>query len=313
MRVSRQPSQLELHSRRMRRTAEQLRKAIGVNHKTWCDILHLTQPEYIRILNGTDELPAHSLHYVAEWLQLSVEAVIYGRIDHDAVTRHYAGEMDYVPERYLVGAYSRRGTMKNILKHIGRTHGEHEQQRIIRMLQVTPVALGDVEAPININFAVDVMAALAKRGVGPEYFRELGANSIRATAHLPFAATLAKCGTIPNLYKCYLEQEVRNLEKNTTYRYISAGPNSFFVEAVQNDDVAEALKNKNYGSAQICEFKTGGLTMMPLYVGMAPIQAKKIKCIHKGDPTCRWIVQFDTPEIKRLSSAVAQQSRGLQQ
>jgi hypothetical protein len=260
--------------------------------------MRLSPQQYCeRYLGSNLTIEIDSLVPIVDRFNLSLDSIIEGRVDFAAVSQHCLGNDIYIPERYTVGAYSRRRTMRYLLEYVETHLGIDERSRIMRQLQVPERALDLLDEKININFAVDLMKELAQRGAPTDFFRGMGSYSIRKTKNLPFAAELAASRTVMELYENYVEDKVKWLEKNSVYKYIAIDGESFIIEARNNEEVIDSLKDKKYGSRQACEYKIGVMTHIAEYAGFPAVRAEKLQCIHQGDECCRWIARFD----KRLA------------
>lgn len=292
-------------------TLEKTRLTLNFTHTQWADILELTTQEYAwrYYTSKCEHLGAQSLVKASVALDLSLELLLNPTtIDYHALYEHFHGNTQYVPERYTSVPYSKRRAIKNLVEQINNRLGLYEGYNALRKLQVNVASLDKSDENINIQLAIDLMTQVSQHAkktyseMGPAFFQNLGAGSVAQTIELPMAKELSRSRSVLELYEAYADQ-VRSMERNYTYRAIRIDSESLIAEAIQNEEIITAFKNKKYGSPELCTFKTGVIANITKYVGAAPLHTVKISCIHQGDKTCRWLVKHGSHSMIRQQSS----------
>lgn len=274
---------------------ERARLYLGFSHKKWADLHGLTAAEYERFyLKRSANLPFRCIIQISAALGILPEHLPKrDLLDLEALSRHIEGDLTYLPERYTVGAFGKRMTSATIFKEIEKRIGLAEVDLIMRYLQVKPQAFEFGDLLININFSTDLFRVLRQRGIPPKFIQDLGARSSIATRAHPIFSALRNSRTVAEVYERYVAENVRALERNAVYRLASVSDSMIVARASLNPEVAEALKSKHYGSADLCEFRTGLFGCIAEYGDFAPLDGTKTHCIYKGDSYCQWVAEYD--------------------
>ena len=305
MRVSNRRRRLEKNtSRNLIEIYERLRFAANVDEQTWLDIVRLTSTEYEKIRDGVKELPATTLAHVADGFHLNISSLVSGKIDYRAVSEQFRGNSSYVPERYMVGAFSKRLTVRNILNYLQETSGWRFADDVRRHIQIHPAALHDVDMPININAMLDIYRYLrTERNFKDRSFRAIGEHSavtmlrrLQVENETPFAQTvqriLSQAKTMDQFWEIIVLELPTLFEKNCTYRILKLSKSKCLLVSVASAEAVEALKVKRVGSLEGCLVRAGICSTFPSYLGLRPSTVIETRCVHRGDSACIFEIDY---------------------
>lgn len=273
---------------------KRLQLTLDIPNQEFADILCVTEENLDSALNGGVELPFDALANITDIFNLCPDTFVFKNVDYVALAEHYRGNSDYIPEKYSVAAFSHRRTGYNILREVEKTYGPIIVDRILRALQVTKYGLLNVDANINIRFGMDVFKQLSRFiKVDENVFFKFGTSSVIANKATSLGNELSLLANPSEVYERMIEELVSFYEKNCSYRLLNLGDTTCRVESKQNEDVASALKVRRLGNPSVCAYKSGILAATPAYIGLPSGSVKEAKCIHRGDPSCVFEINYD--------------------
>lgn len=292
MRVRDATGELTHHSLQIASTLERIRRTIGMDADRWTEVMGLTKRKFDRVNAGTELLPITAIHYVAEYLNLSVEAIAKGALDFMALAEHYEGNLEYIPERYLKGAFSKRLTALNFLDYLETYFGWELREKILQKLQTTEFAIRRASEPINIKFITDIGDYLRNYSFDDKDIFRIGMHTLVTNQDNPFARNLAASTTPIEIFERY-DAEVAFVEKNGRYPIIKRDGETFILEFRPNPGVLDALEVDKFGSPLLCSYKAGLMAALPGYLNLPYADVREIACVHRGDQACRYEVNVE--------------------
>lgn len=273
---------------------ERLRTTLSMDVKSWSEILDVSVEDYAAIQNNSKPVSIVTLARVTDHLQLTLESLMNNRIDYRAVAARHSGDNAFLPERYVVGAMSKRRSSYNLLTATEDLLGWRARSMAMRHLQVTEAAFTNLDDVINLRFNTDLCDYLAKHYGGSHLFHQMGAYFIINNLNSPIGKALAKNKTLMELYQQFIEELVpKYWENNFRYRIVSIGPGFIRAEGVPNPDVADSLKVQNPGSASVCQTKVGLVSSVAGCLGVPFAHVEEISCVHRGDDKCVYDIDFE--------------------
>ncbi len=271
---------------------EKLRLALEYGPDQWREILELTKKEYEKVQGRRQDVPLHSLVTVAERLNLNLESFQSGRIDFPTVAAHHSGNLSYIPEKYLIAAKSRKRTIVNALNYVDTFIGWERRLFVMRDVQIHEPALVNLNENVNLNLARDVYGSLEKAGFGKDVFFSIGAYSVITNHGSALQKELSLLDTVLDIYEQTFEKHITFFEENCKYRIFEANSSVCVVDCYPNPDVSEALRVTKLGSKNICHGKRGIMASTPQYAGLGYAEVEETKCIHDGNPYCRFVIDY---------------------
>jgi predicted hydrocarbon binding protein/predicted transcriptional regulator len=278
--------------RQIFRTLEKLRITVGYSHADWADALGLSKPQYASSYLSQKSVHLNNIQNLEPVINASVETIVSGQIDWNAVEAHKSGNHSYLPERYMTAAFSRKRTAVTMLNFSDRILGPHFTATLLRNLQIHRSALANPDEFVNVQLGNDILTYIKSYNVGAGFIVGIGKNSTRTNRSSLLGKELSKEKSITRIYERMITELIHLYEKNCSYRLLSLDDNSCVIESKDNPDVAEALKVHHIGSAEICLYKQGILTAMPEYIECPSAVVQETHCVHHGDSSCRFAVDF---------------------
>lgn len=270
-----------------RETLLRLRASSILSDEFWAPLLGADASPIVQVAEK-DVLRA------AEELSLDPIDLVRGEIDYRALSAHQHGNIGRLPERYARGL-SRIRTSAHLFDRIESLFGWRARSAILRRRQVTEAALGDLEREISIRFLTDVLEEIRALGLTDAQFYRLGEQSLVRNYHSPLGNLFRATRNVRELYeKCFLELIQKYYDKNTNYRLASLTDRRAVIEARPNPEVSENLGDKLPGSRLVCLNKAGGFASLSGYRRLPFADVRETACIHRGDPICRFEIDFES-------------------
>jgi transcriptional regulator with XRE-family HTH domain len=288
-------------------TLERTRHAISMSLKDWADLLGVRSSDYEEIRKGRQDVSLSALIELAKQLDLSLERLMDGGLDFQAITARHLGERAYIPEKYTIAALSRRWSSVNYLKYVEDFMGWRLRHEALSYLQVPETVFMDPDGLINVRFITDLFNYLNARGVNKNQFYTIGAYSVVTYQDAPVGKEVRKVRSILELYQKFLEELIPlHLEKNCKYRLLNLTSTSCLIEVIETPGLAEALGMRKLGSEYFCQAKVGLTASLPGYLGLPFAESREVSCAHLGDSACRFEVDFSRAhEIGREHTALS--------
>lgn len=271
---------------------ERLRVTLDIGSEAWSDILRVTPKEYGRIKAGLKPLSATSLVYIIDKFNLSAEALFAGKIDYSAAAAHYHGNIEHIPERFMVAATSRRRTALNILDYVEKNAGWQTALLAKRHFQINDAALVNKDGYINIIFMTELLDYFRSKGLNANQLMATGSYNTLMNRETPLGAELSALGTPSAVYETMLVDRISYLEKNCDYKILRLNKNSCVLQVKSKRDVADALGLREIGSENAYLYKAGVFSATPSYLGLPFADVKETSCVHKGGSSCRFEVDY---------------------
>jgi hypothetical protein len=238
------------------------------------------------------EVPEKDLLRLAAELSLDPTNIAQGKIDFRTLSAHQNGSVNRLPERYAKGS-SRIRTSAHLFDRIETLFGWRARTAILRRCQVTEAVLGDLDREVNLRFLTDTLDEIRKLGVTTTQFFKIGEQSLIRNYHSPLGELFRASRNTRDLYeRCFLELIQKYYDKNTIYRILKLTAARAVIEARPSPDVCASLGEKTPGSHLVCLNKAGGFASLSGYRRLPFADVREVKCIHRGDPACRFEIDF---------------------
>ncbi|MEO5971482.1 MAG: hypothetical protein ABIQ95_16280 [Bdellovibrionia bacterium] len=283
-------------------TLERIQVTLNFSPEEFLSILELNQRDYDQVLSGERAVSSSLISRLAEQLDLCPNNILSGKIDFKALSAHFSGNPTLLPERYAFAALSRRRTSIHLLNTIELNYGWRTRERIIRQLQVNESILSSPDAPISMRFPLDLFEIIQTLDRRKNVIFEMGRGYVSTNYYSKLGELYRGLSSPKKLYERtfpYLASIY--YETNTIYRLMKLSDSHCVIEATPNPQLIEAFKTKFIGSLGACQQKLGAFASLPLYHSLPLAKIHETACIHKGDPSCLFHVDFEIPtQIKKL-------------
>lgn len=298
MRLPSQSRPVSRQSRQLVRTLDRLRTTLDLSEAVMSELLGINHSDYKKVIHRKTDLPAFCLVNLAERFNLNPSSILRGDIDFETLAAHYSGDLEYIPEKYMRAACSRRRTAANILDYAERSIGWVKTQQLKRKLQLSDSALKNHDAFINIELLIDLLGGLRKLGMSDVQLAGTGAHSLIMNRAAPFAVELSKSESLRSLYERMLVEFVPLIERNCDNTLLKLDDNGCIIRITSNSDVATALGREHLTDRNACLYKAGFLAAPPSYVNLPFAQVTETSCVNHGDSSCKFAVNFESAKAR---------------
>jgi hypothetical protein len=273
---------------------EKMRLELGFTQSEWARRLGITGNEYGEVLFHHNIDKTFNAVVSASSIYNLTPEQFYAKqgIDIRTVLARTSGDHMYVPEKYTVGAFSKRRSANAMLDFAARIKGEHLKVYTLRELQLSKQALDLLDAPINIDCMVDILNSLVRNGLPREEVPLMGVESVQLFRKSALGQELKALKHPREVFEHMIVDLAHYYEKNSVYYLHSLTDESCVIESMHSEHVCDLLKRKTIGSPEVCLMRKGIFQATPLYIGLPFATVVETKCIHVGDPLCRFEVDF---------------------
>lgn len=285
-----------LRSKKITLLINKLIRMLDIKSEEICDILSISNNELLNIQHGKKELDAFQLLILAKHYNFPLEAFWSDTIDFNILrNRKYNDQNIVMPERYTIGAFSKKNNILPTLNYIERNYGWELKEDALEYLQIDKVFFQDIDAPVSLYLLTDLLDYLKRRGLKDQEIFNIGLESASTKENLILKQLLGKAKSPRELYEIYTHQVVHKVERNNLYRIVRLTNDYLIIDFLENPELLEILKTKHSGTPLRCINRQGLASVATKFLGVPPTQVTEIKCVHRGDPFCRMYLDFSGP------------------
>ena len=255
-------------------------------------LMKISKSSYLYCLNKKKDFPAFSLLNITDKFNVAMESLYSGQFDMGAIKAYYAGDKDYIPEKYRIAPYSKKLTVLNYLSYLEQYHNSSICDQVMRKLQFTDDSLHSEEFDINITVFVDLLKILRSFGLGKKHFYEVGQHFFELNKDLFIGKVLSLEKSTKRVYECLFEDLIVLQEKNYRYEIMTSCSDHFVVKCTPYEEIVELLGTENVGSQDVCAYKRGFGSILPKFIGNELSVVEESKCIYRGDNFCQFDISF---------------------
>ena len=273
-------------------TLEKIRRSIGMPEAAYADLLGLTSKEMKNLRARGGSVPVTSVMNLMEELHISFENVMTGKLDYRAIAANYGQNLDILPIKYQLAAFSRVRTSQHYIKYL-RNQGLHDLlNESLRQLQVHEEAIENSDSAVSILFLNDLSHYLVKRGFSKGSLFSMATYSVDYSQDTPMGRMMGAHIKVKSLYEQVVTEMMHLFDQNCSYSIEKLSSQHIEVKVVQNEKVKEALKESCFGSDLLCINRAAMGSVFPKYMGLPASIVKESKCIYRGDNHCMFHFDF---------------------
>lgn len=268
----------ETKHQRLWKVIEDVQRTIRASDSEMADLMALTASQFLKLRAAKKDVGIQSLMSLAQRIHVGLEKLVVGEIDYRAVAKQFDGQKNALPEKYVVGANSRRTTVINILDWISENLGWGIRARVLREFQVSERAFDDPTAEINLRLSVDIGDWILKRYRRPEWLVGMGTNASRNQMKKTIGSKLSKSKSLEELYeRLFIEVVPQDMERNFFWKILNLNSQGILVKGSPNLDLMEDLGDSYVNSYSGSLIRQGVMASMSGYIGLTPIPVRQLK------------------------------------
>lgn len=275
-------------------TFERLRLTAKIANKDWFDLLEVQWIDYHEMKSGQIPVSEKILERVAQYFDLTSEQIITGRVDFTGLALRFDQNPQPLPERYLKAAYGKRRTSITSIDYLERALGWRLKLDALTELGVSMSALCDPFAPVSMQMISDLVSYLHRRQFCSSDFFAMGAYSYEANKDSLVGLLFSRSRSIQEVYELFFGDAMKIFEQNCSYKITHLTSDHLTLEVLTNPDVGAEAGVRHLGNRHLCDLKRGMISATTRYVGLTNAMVRETSCVHRGDTTCRFEVDFST-------------------
>lgn len=228
-------------------------------------------------------LPLIELIKIFNKANVTLDAVIEGRIDYEAMASHLTSKGG-MPARYLNKAVlSSRFTGKYMIDYISKNRGEKVAQLLMQNFQLNESQFKDILDKNNIMLSMDLTEYINKYYGSDEVFR-MGQHSTVILQNTIQGRWLSDCPNVLTMFEFFCD-EIAPLyvEKNFEWTIGNFGTDYLTVCGKPSLQLIDAFHGELRSSTSIPFLHLGFLKSLPDLVGPFHTEVEMLKSIANGD------------------------------
>lgn len=280
-------------------TIDRISQTLSLEFDELGDLLLLTEKQIHQLKLSKNDPSLTCIDHLSQRLNLSLEKIIKGDIDYQALAQHQYGNLIYLPEKYQNCALGRRRTNLVILNFIETHFGWRERASILRHFQMNEAMFVDPNAPISIDFGVDLLDYLVKYRLNKNLIPQIGKHSFLTTSPAPVKNELIDCKSVSEIYERMCSHIVEKyFEKNFTYQIQKMNSGSCVVLAKPNSILLDQLSRKQPFKPETEMMRVGIASAYPQILGLPSATVNQTSSMWEGAPFIRYEINYELAQFQ---------------
>ena len=293
----------QLSPRRLWNSLHQIQNVLGIQMDAMAEMMSLTEVDFLKMKMTGEEPRVTSTMGLTKSLNIGFDALMCGDIDYKTLARQYFGKLDSIPEKYSVGAFSRRRLAITLLDYVESRFGLERRALMLRRFQMNEAMLADPDAEINMCFGTDVIDLMYKIHQDETLITEMGEFSVISNRDSAVAEYLSTARTVSEIYEMVGEANSKFFEKNYQWKIKSLSRDGCTMSGQPNSELKGLFSERYRTNPVACLLRKGYFISYPIYAGFRPSIVTKTACVCDGDPECLYEIQFRQPSFEPESPA----------
>lgn len=293
-----------IHNQKLAHFIMRLKSTLNISSDEMRENLRLTSKEYLTFITGKKDISAYAFCDLAEKFEFSIDAFYDNRIDFEAIKQHHLGNDHYLPEGYLVGAFSKKQLIITILDFVEKYYGWQFKDNILNYFQLRGSIYNSPNDAINVYLFEQMLDYLVRRGLSQQDIIRIGHHSINTTVKSKLAQSLRDCRSQKELYELYLTELIELVELNNRYEVTKLDDDFCEITVHEIKDNLDIFKVKHIGGPRRCDYRVGALSSATRYMNLACSEVIETKCCHRGDDKCVYHINFGNSHVLKKSSSI---------
>jgi hypothetical protein len=243
-----------------------------------------------------------SITHLTESIGISIDAIVRGKIDYRTLHAHWNGKLKIIPERYTVAKFSKIRTSSHILDYVDKHLGWFAKKSIFNHFQINEAIFQHDDEMINFLLPSDICKYIGEKFKAPEsYLEKIGSHSVVVNKNSIVGKIVSLYESPKQLYENMFNVAVHRLyDQNQTYQILKLNDQYCIVQPNFREEVKDLLQVRNPGNRFACHSIAGSISSLTGYINLPYSKVTKISCIHKGDCSCRYLIDFSIPQSQAL-------------
>lgn len=273
---------------RMRLILKELKHALGVDARTFMDLIQVSAMDYRQILKGTSEASIAGLHHLARSIHVNDSALYTGEIDFEAVGRQFRGDHHAVPKRYQdpMHQLSRTRGVQVLLTYFMVHRGAAFVDRILKTLQIRQEFFTDANRYISSKIVLDLFQQLTVQGIALDEMMHVGMLNIALTP-TELKKTLGAIHDPRQSYLYFHEELITKFyDRMFDYRLRKISNAGTVGEVHVREEAQDIFKEKILGSKAMCNYRKGVYSSHLLHSKSKVATVLESECMYEGGHRC---------------------------
>ena len=293
----------QLSPRRLWNSLHRIQNVLGIEGDAMAEMMSLTEVDFLKLKSTGEEPRVTSTMDLTKSLNIGFDALMCGDIDYKTLAKQYFGKLDAIPEKYSVGAFSRRRLAITLLDYVESRFGLERRALMLRRFQMNEAMLSNPDAEINMCFGTDVIDLMYNIHKDEALITEMGEFSVVSNRDSAIADYLSTARSIAEVYEMVGEANSKFFERNYRWKIKSLTQDGCIMSGQPSEELKGLFSERYRINPVACLLRKGYFISYPIYAGFRPSIVTKTACVCDGDPECLYEIQFMQPSVEAESSA----------
>jgi DNA-binding Xre family transcriptional regulator len=266
--------------------------SLAISDSEMATFLDISENKYHLFKQGKNKLKLYSVINFCDELELNIDELYREYLDPTLLSIKRSKAPDFIPEKYLVGGFSKRRTLVNFFEFIQKRYGFEFRESLRHFLHIAPGALLELDKEINLKCLIDLMKYLRYLNFNDEDIMAIGRYFFQTHQNSSLGFMLTQKNHHVDLYESFFNELMVLHEKNCSYSIQKLSKSSCDVYVLPKDEVVDIFQDPYFGSRDVCLFKIGALEVLPYFIGQPKALVEERSCIHRGGAICHFHLDF---------------------
>ncbi|MGK5083214.1 hypothetical protein WDW37_07890 [Bdellovibrionota bacterium FG-1] len=287
--------------KRLVNTLETARAALGVTKDVWASkYLKISQKKYQFILSRRSTLTLLSLYRLSEQLDMNLSDFDENTFDFDTLAFAQKNPDCSIHPKYTFAANSRKHSAINVMRFAEKYRGSHITHTINRHFQIKgSFWRGRMTDSINIRFMTELYSYLRNNlGFSENDLQAIGHHQVVNLRETPMGKQLSQLRSTQSVLEQAYMTLLRDFEQNCDYQLMKLDHEQCILESKTKPEISEAFGVHEVGNPHVCTGRSGLFAGLPGFIGMPLANIQETRCVHRGDPVCRFVFDYSSHRVR---------------
>ncbi len=240
---------------------------------------------------------------LARFLNIYEGEIVEGNYDKDLVRTRIFNDVNILPEKYTINAFSYLRTSAHIPKYFAMARGQHFSDQLMRKLSVPPLIYKNVESKINLKYFMDLLEVAEFSGFSAVEIDSLAGMLFLGLGDTPLGQKLQIAKNHYDFYAILVPQ-IYLFDSNFEYHSELEG-NMFRLTAYLDYDKMNPIKFTQTQLNRLLRYRKLLVAWLPYLAGLRPIMPQMKYKYDIGGVEAIYTMSFSPGKLMPLPSLPA--------
>lgn len=265
-----------------------LKSYLLLNEQDLSKLMDISMDDIHGIFSRSKAVTPRALFLLARELNVNEENLLLGEIDFSSLVQHRAGNLQALPERYLIPSeqLSRARGIQVIFEYLSKLHGKTYAKSIFERLQIHSATFENLDGYVSSRIGQDLLNQLINDGFDENHIRSIGTMTLLVNAD-NIGRILRTKKTPKDLYGTIHEEVISPYyDRAFSYGLETLTDHMCLISATPKEEALSAFDGKPAGGRAVCLYKQGTYISFLANIRSRFARVQELGCVYHGDAKC---------------------------